>query len=127
MAQVHWHAFSYTGSRTPSDSDAKNPAQPVRPLTISQWFRKPKQMHKGAFADADRAYEWMEAELAEVYTDSERLASALNHFREHLGLGQDAYAGGYTRDLSGVYVRALLTCPRTGADRVPVNCPGAPQ
>lgn len=122
---MHWHAFAHTGSYPP-DSEAKNLNAAVRPLALNHWFRKPRSMHKGAFATADAAHKWLATELQDAHPDQERLPGVLDHHREHLSLGQDAYAGGWSRGASGIYVRCLLTCPRTGADPVSVPCPAAP-
>lgn len=123
---LHWHAFGYNGSGYPPDSEAKNPQAPVRPLSLAGWFSKPASMRRGTFTDPDAAHDWLAAELHDRHPDPERLPAALDYYRAHLKLGQDAYAGGYTRDRAGIYVRALLTCPRTGADRRAVRCPERP-
>lgn len=123
---MHWHAFGYDGTRYPADADAKNIQMAVRPLTLSHWFRKPKQMRKGVFTEVDSAYQWLEAELKGVYPNPDLLADTLAFHQQHLELGQDAYSGGYTRDKAGIYVRCLLTCPRTGADPAEIRCPEPP-
>lgn len=125
---MHWHAFGYDGAQTPADRDAKNPQSATPPLALSHWFNKPTHMHKDAFADVEGAFLWLESELRKVYaTTDELFKDSLAFYRMHLELRQDAYASGYTRDKAGIYVRCLLTCPRTGADPVEVNCPGAPK
>ncbi|GAA2627528.1 hypothetical protein GCM10009863_48130 [Streptomyces axinellae] len=126
VLSLHWHAFAYTG-RYPDYSEAKNINVAVRPLTLSDWFRKPRQMHQGTYSDAAGAYSWLESELRQVCVDHGRLADALDHYHVRLELGQDAYSGGYAKDRSSIYVRCLLTFPRTGADRRPEQCPGPPK
>ena len=120
---LHWHAFTYTGARYPDDADAKNVNVAVRPLTLNHWFRKPGQMHQGAYSDVAGAYSWLESELRRIYVHQERLADVLSYHHVHLDLGQDAFSAGYTKDRAGVYVRCLLTCPRTGADSEPRAVP----
>ena len=124
---MHWHAFSYTGSQYPPDAEAKDVQAAVRPLVLSHWFRKPRQMHHGAFADAESGFHWLRSQLRDVCPRPELLADVLAFQRACLERGQDAYAAGYSRDRAGMYVRCLLTCPRTGADRVEVVCPGPPR
>lgn len=123
---MHWHAFSYNGS-FPPDRDAKDPSVPVRPLALRDWFRKPGSLRRGTHPAAEGAYAWLEAELTELYHDRAQLASALAHHRTNLELGQDAYVSHYSAGGSSVWVRALLTCPRTGADIRPVQCPEPPR
>lgn len=123
---MHWHAFTYNGS-FPPDREAKNPAAAVRPLSLRDWWTKPASMRRGTHADADGGYEWLEAQLREVFPDPERLDATLAYYRTHLELGQDAYASGYTAGGSSIWVRALLTCPRTGADTRSVACPEPPR
>ena len=123
---MHWHAFVYNGAETPSDSAANDLSQPVRPVDLRDWFEKPASMRRGTYTDVDGAHAWLATELAEVDPRPDLLPDSLEHYRTHLELGQDAYAGGYARDHRGVYVRCLLTCPRTGADVRPVQCPVAP-
>lgn len=122
---MHWHAFTYDG-RFPADSEAKNPQAAVRPLALADWYRKPASMRRGTHEDAASAYAWLEAELREVFPDPARLDSTLAHHLEHLELGQDAYASAYSTGGSSIWVRALLTCPRVGADPRPVRCPEPP-
>lgn len=117
---MHWHAFAYSGAYPP-DSDARNPDAAVRPLTLADWFAKPASMRRGVFTTPDTAHDWLAAELRGCHSDPDRLDDTLARHRKHLVLGQDAYAAGYTRG-GGIYVRALLTCPRTGADQRPVPC-----
>lgn len=120
---MHWHAFTYSG-RYPEDSEAKNPQAPVRPLSLRDWFRKPASLRAGVYYDAESAYEWLASELRPLILDDDRLGSALRHHQESLRLGQDAYCGRWARDRSGIIVRCLLTCPRTGADPVWIPCGG---
>ena len=121
---MHWHAFAWSGHQVPDDSAAADPAQAVMPTELHLWFRKPESLRRGMFPDPDSAYAWLSRELREACDDRERMPGMLAHYREHLALRQDAYAGFYAR--GSLTVRALLTCPRTGADQRPVICPEPP-
>ncbi|NGO69055.1 hypothetical protein [Streptomyces boncukensis] len=121
----HWHAFAWNGSSVPPDGQARDPNAAVMPRELTAWFVKPVALHRGAYGTVEDAYRWLERELDGAVTVSGRvpqheLACAL----KHLKLRQDAYVGLYTS--GGILVRALLTCPRTGADARPVRCPGWP-
>ncbi|NGO68274.1 hypothetical protein [Streptomyces boncukensis] len=123
MPDLHWHAFAWNGSAVPPDGQARDSDVAVMPRELADWFRKPEQLHKGAFATAEAAHEWLAKELAGVVTASGRTPdTGLAHALIRLRLGQDGYVGLYAS--GGFLVRALLTCPRTGGDARPVPCPG---
>lgn len=123
MTDFHWHAFGWSGQAPPPDSQARDINAAVMPRELIAWFSKPAALHYGAHTSAEGAYAWLEAELQFQTTRSGRPASdMLARAKLDLDLGQDAYIAFYTR--GGFMVRTLLTCPRTGADKRPVRCPG---
>lgn len=117
----HWHAYAYTGPWKPADRDARDPLSATPPFLVRDWFRKPRGMLAGTFADPDQALAWLARELAEspplptALPAEAVLAHARDRLRAH---PYDQVTRYYT---AGSYVcRDLVWC-----EGLPGECPAA--
>ncbi|WP_225849246.1 hypothetical protein [Streptomyces sp. HPF1205] len=118
----HWHAYAWTGGTKPADRDARDMASATPPPLLRDWFRKPRVLLAGTFADADAALEWLGRELAAHPPPPGALPAevTLAYGRERLrAFPYDLVTRYYT---AGGYVcRDLVRC-----EGEPGVCPGPP-
>jgi hypothetical protein len=116
----HWHAYSYTGSQRPPDSERVNPSNPTPPLEIAHWLHKPARHVTATFnmsGGRDDAYKWLHEQLREQpRTERDLDADAqMAYAADCLHRRADVVWGYYSG--RGRYVsRALVTCPPAGQE-----------
>ncbi|HEX5566679.1 MAG TPA: hypothetical protein VFY14_07075 [Streptomyces sp.] len=119
---AHWHAYAWTGHERPPDSDRTRPENPVPPLEIAHWLRKPARHVLATYGvdQADQALAWLRSEL-EKHPRPERDLPAdvqMEYSADCLRRLDDVVWGYYAG--SGRYIsRALIACPRRGVDHCP--------
>ncbi|WP_340561468.1 hypothetical protein [Streptomyces sp. GSL17-111] len=122
MADIHWHAYAWTGHERPPDSETRDVNAAVMPNDLNDWFRKPASLYHGVFVDVDTAYRWLADEVT-PFTETPGglpVSAHLAHACDCLERRADVYVGYYAAP-GRLVVRTLLTCPRAG-----VVCPERP-
>lgn len=116
----HWHAFAWVGHERPGDSARTDPSQPVPPLEIAHWLRKPARHVAETFRNepgqVEAAYRWMRkggVEHPYLSEDSFPLDRRMTYVEDDLSRGSDA-VWGYWSKTSRYVSRALVACPREG-------------
>ncbi|MEU5403682.1 hypothetical protein ABZ348_30825 [Streptomyces sp. NPDC005963] len=120
MVAKHWHAYAWVGHARPDDNARNDPSQPVPPLEIAHWLRKPARHIAETFDNtpegAGSAIEWMRTGGAENEAADEvhfPLAERMTYVEDDVSRGADAVWGYYSETLRYVS-RALVACPREG-------------
>ncbi|MGP3750828.1 hypothetical protein [Streptomyces sp. IBSNAI001] len=116
----HWHAYAWVGHARPDDNARVDPSQPVPPLEIAHWLRKPARHVVETFDNtpegAASAEKWMQEGGEEHEFASEAafpLEARMKYVRDDISRGADAVWGYYSKTLRYVS-RALVACPRDG-------------
>ncbi|MFE7397975.1 hypothetical protein [Streptomyces sp. NPDC057557] len=117
-AANHWHAYAWVGHARPDDNARVDPNQPVPPLEIAHWLRKPSRHVAETFDNnpegVESAAKWMQAGGEEHEFASEEsfpLDARMTYVKDDIRRGADAVWGYYSRNLRYVS-RALVACPR---------------
>ncbi|MEV3859115.1 hypothetical protein AB0J38_32980 [Streptomyces sp. NPDC050095] len=116
---AHWHAYEWVGHERPADSTRRDPSQPVPPLDIADWLRKPSRFVAETFHNPDdvpAASAWMRKggeEHVAVTDESFSLDAQMRYVDDCLARGADVVWGYYSVNTRYVS-RALVACPREG-------------
>jgi hypothetical protein len=116
----HWHGYAWVGHSRPDDKVRVDPSQPVPPLEIAHWLRKPirhvAQTFRNDAAGVTEAAQWMREGGVEQPSASEAafpLERRMSYVDDCLSRGADVVWGYYSEKARYVS-RSLVSCPRPG-------------
>ncbi|MFF7130700.1 hypothetical protein [Streptomyces sp. NPDC008240] len=114
----HWHGYAWVGHERPADQLRVDPSQPVPPLEIVHWLRKPSRHVAQTFRNDEggvaAASRWMRdvglehAHLSEAFFP---LDARMAYVDDGLRRGADVVWGYYSQK-SRYVSRSLVKCPR---------------
>jgi hypothetical protein len=122
----HWHGYAWVGHERPSDNTRLDPSQPVPPLEIAHWLRKPSRHVAQTFRNTpdgvSEAAQWMrDGGTEQPYASEESfpLDRRMTYVDDCLRRGADVVWGYYSQKARYVS-RSLVACPRPSSGQA---CP----